>query len=430
MNINENIKRLRTERGLTQQEVADKLFVTRQCISRWEGGKTLPDIKSIEQLALVFNCSINDIFEEDTLKELTLFTTNKTKNQRTYVFMFGLSFFFLLLLLSLSFFILNKRLEASNNQDINDTYAIIHEIDENNYSIVVSTSQTDTTKYTLIYQDNQIIYNNDLKPINFEHLGVGDLIYIEYQQTLKKPILKRIILVDKKTDKNLLGVAYVTNGKDYETTDELINDIRNYEEGIRYYLSHYAKGTSSINYNLGFFEANIDTTYKYTENNKYIGRHNDIKLNIYYDKDKLIHEPKLILIYDTGLVYKEISNAQQFEGSFYYESKDPYSSSTITFNFDVYINEAEAYEEITVYEYDKNNLLIKETTIKNSTDMLLYEPNDEALYALIEISYYRSYNQYNYQHYKTSHKLYLGDKIDINQHQSFGLVIKSDFIYQ
>ena len=86
MNINENIKRLRTERNLTQQEVADQLFVTRQCISRWEGGKTIPDIKSMEQLALVFNCSINDIFEEETLKELTLTANRQTKNQKKHVF--------------------------------------------------------------------------------------------------------------------------------------------------------------------------------------------------------------------------------------------------------------------------------------------------------------------------------------------------------
>jgi transcriptional regulator with XRE-family HTH domain len=58
-------------------------FVTKQFISRWAGGKTIPDIKSIEQLAIIFNYKINDIFEENTLKELSLksnITTNKQKN--------------------------------------------------------------------------------------------------------------------------------------------------------------------------------------------------------------------------------------------------------------------------------------------------------------------------------------------------------------
>ena len=50
-NIAKNIKMIRKEKGWTQQQMADHLFVTRQTISNWENGKALPDLATIEQIS-------------------------------------------------------------------------------------------------------------------------------------------------------------------------------------------------------------------------------------------------------------------------------------------------------------------------------------------------------------------------------------------
>lgn len=52
--IMKNIKRLRQERGLTQEELAEKLHVTRQAVSNWETGKNQPDIELLKTLAETF----------------------------------------------------------------------------------------------------------------------------------------------------------------------------------------------------------------------------------------------------------------------------------------------------------------------------------------------------------------------------------------
>jgi transcriptional regulator with XRE-family HTH domain len=70
--INENIKKLRLEKGLTQQEVADQLFVTRQCISRWEQGKGVPDVESLERLSKVFGVTLSEILDDESIKSLTI----------------------------------------------------------------------------------------------------------------------------------------------------------------------------------------------------------------------------------------------------------------------------------------------------------------------------------------------------------------------
>lgn len=52
---------LRTERGLSQDELAEKVFVTRQAVSRWENGETRPGVETLKLLSKFFNVSINTL---------------------------------------------------------------------------------------------------------------------------------------------------------------------------------------------------------------------------------------------------------------------------------------------------------------------------------------------------------------------------------
>ena len=59
--ISKNIKKLRAERNLTQDALAEKIHVTRQAISNWENDKTKPDIEALESLAQAFGVDIEEI---------------------------------------------------------------------------------------------------------------------------------------------------------------------------------------------------------------------------------------------------------------------------------------------------------------------------------------------------------------------------------
>lgn len=59
--IGENIKRLRLQHGMTQKNLADKLFVTAQAISRWEKGEVEPSIGTITELAKIFGVTTDEI---------------------------------------------------------------------------------------------------------------------------------------------------------------------------------------------------------------------------------------------------------------------------------------------------------------------------------------------------------------------------------
>ena len=67
--VSNSINKLREEKGMTQDELAEKLNVTRQAVSNWETGKTQPDIETLTRLAEIFDVSVERIIYGSERKE-------------------------------------------------------------------------------------------------------------------------------------------------------------------------------------------------------------------------------------------------------------------------------------------------------------------------------------------------------------------------
>ncbi|MFC3928002.1 helix-turn-helix domain-containing protein [Streptococcus caprae] len=65
MQLQNRLVTLRTEKGLSQEELAEKLYVSRQTISNWERGKTYPDINSLLLIATYFDVSLDNLIKGD-----------------------------------------------------------------------------------------------------------------------------------------------------------------------------------------------------------------------------------------------------------------------------------------------------------------------------------------------------------------------------
>ena len=61
METKEILYRLRTKNGLSQDALAEKVFVTRQAVSRWETGETTPNVETLKLLSRLFDVSINTL---------------------------------------------------------------------------------------------------------------------------------------------------------------------------------------------------------------------------------------------------------------------------------------------------------------------------------------------------------------------------------
>ena len=61
METKDIIVELRTKKGLSQEALAEKVFVTRQAVSRWENGETVPNTETLKLLSKLFDVSINTL---------------------------------------------------------------------------------------------------------------------------------------------------------------------------------------------------------------------------------------------------------------------------------------------------------------------------------------------------------------------------------
>ena len=68
MEIGKQIKKYRTELSLSQEEFADKIFVTRQTVSNWENDKNYPDINSLVLMTEIFGISLDSLVKGDIEK--------------------------------------------------------------------------------------------------------------------------------------------------------------------------------------------------------------------------------------------------------------------------------------------------------------------------------------------------------------------------
>ena len=73
MTLGEKIYKLRTKRSMTQEQLAEKIGVSRQSVSKWETDSAIPDIEKLKLLAEIFEVSITELLgmecEEDTKRK-------------------------------------------------------------------------------------------------------------------------------------------------------------------------------------------------------------------------------------------------------------------------------------------------------------------------------------------------------------------------
>lgn len=65
MNLGKNLQILRKMTNMTQEELAEKMAVSRQTVSKWELGSVLPEVEKLIELSRLFNCSIDQLLQHD-----------------------------------------------------------------------------------------------------------------------------------------------------------------------------------------------------------------------------------------------------------------------------------------------------------------------------------------------------------------------------
>ena len=102
MEFNEKLQELRKSRGLTQEELAEALFVSRTAVSKWESGRGYPSIDSLKEISKYFSVSIDELLTGEKLISIAE-KENKSNIQKTCNLLTGIVdlFSFILIVLPL-----------------------------------------------------------------------------------------------------------------------------------------------------------------------------------------------------------------------------------------------------------------------------------------------------------------------------------------
>lgn len=240
--IGKFIKELRAEKNLTQKQLADKLNITVQAVSKWERGKGLPDISYLEDLSEIFQVSILELLKGEKIENinkddvsLSIHYGKEIEKEKTYEFISKL-----ISVITFSIIILVVLFNIRNIYYANKTYHFNQEIN-------ININIKECLKKIEIIKNNQGIYNEE-----------------DYQNILVN-LEKEEKLLEKRMEENFSG-KYKLSDFNVETHEiEMISSIiikydKNISENYQIYKSFEMYNYQEM-YN---FEKNImSNLYKY-----------------------------------------------------------------------------------------------------------------------------------------------------------------------
>ena len=145
MDFGQQIKKVRTDHKLTQEEMANKLSVSRQTISSWENNRNLPDLELVVQIAEKFNLSVDELLTGENLKDKLVKDGREVTKQRLNrnIYLIGAG----LMVIGLILFLIKM-----NSVEYVDESGILH---ENFYLIIMG--------YFFIFSGGLVILVNSLR---------------------------------------------------------------------------------------------------------------------------------------------------------------------------------------------------------------------------------------------------------------------------
>lgn len=115
MNLSENLQNLRKSKGMSQEELAEKLDVSRQAVSKWETGETSPETEKIIMICDLFDCTMDDLIKGKVITEVN--TSKKAYDKFMNKFSKGLSFGVFMILIGVTLLLTIIGLAPKNSLD-------------------------------------------------------------------------------------------------------------------------------------------------------------------------------------------------------------------------------------------------------------------------------------------------------------------------
>ncbi len=126
MEIGNKIMELRKKNNFSQEDLAEKVGVTRQTISKWELGETAPDLKQAKVLSQVFKVSLDELVDNDIKNIIIEKTTNTEKLAGMIINILKAlgTFFLIYLIIMIIIFIIFSFVDKQSNEEKSVSYNV------------------------------------------------------------------------------------------------------------------------------------------------------------------------------------------------------------------------------------------------------------------------------------------------------------------
>jgi len=191
MRFGDNLRQIRKNKKMSQEQLAEKVNVTRQSVSKWENGESYPEMNNILELCKIFNCKLNDLvytdmpdvssLDEEIVSNVVKFNEKKQKEVKTLSNVISLigKIGAIVLKVAIPFIILSMLLvpyiisnvEVRNNEIVfkTDDIKIISENKIEIHDIIIGEFDIDDEEYDII----EIFKNNsNIKIITYLEIGL------------------------------------------------------------------------------------------------------------------------------------------------------------------------------------------------------------------------------------------------------------------
>lgn len=211
--IHEQIKNYRKERGLTQEELAKELSVSRSTISSWEVGRSYPDLETIVVISDFFGITIDSLLKEDTLtiQKLSQDNKNKLKNK---VIISALSAILVIIFINIMivFYTIDNPIELNINKIILKPIEVNSSIENNDkdWNTILTLEVENNNLFSSISTDSVIFqYNNNDNKLYIQLEGFYNPLASIYNKT---EVLSNSVMIEN--DKLDTEIYLVTNLSD------------------------------------------------------------------------------------------------------------------------------------------------------------------------------------------------------------------------
>jgi transcriptional regulator with XRE-family HTH domain len=405
--MHEHIKSFRKSKGLTQEQVAQQLYVTRQLISKWEQGKSLPDIESLEKLAVIFEVSLSDLLDDESVKSITLKEAIKNKSKTKFIWLsVALSILAMIVTTGLLF---RGEIISQIEKFYEEDYFYVTEFDPINR---VYTFENDT--HTIDQTDVRSLgtfYNNKGEMITFSDIKLNDNIKVLYSKN--KRIIHSIQVIDSKVENSLYGVFVAGSNINFETISDVVSS-----DNVKFIYKDHSSMTATPIPKISFINEGYYNESIY-------------EIDVTIDPLKVTQGLRIGLMTSDGIAYVDdidlnIQKTYTYQGEYELEGSLVNEFRSIHVTYKVHIKFDYSFSNLTLYEYDKDHIFIKETLLTDYLSLGSFQAHEDTLYGIFKIeTHYPNSNIIT-----TTEEYFIGDIVEICMSDSYGFSWRTNYRFE